>query len=594
VGSNYGETPDAPCPAWLLASRKQLTIRPSPLDWSPVRRHAAPLLAALVLTAVLSPSGSAHASGNWTHRLTVDLSARDLGLPAGTGPSRLAGEALQRLAPRLGLPRSLAGIRVEENQPLGGGTARLRFQQTAHGRRIVWSQIDVMISKGRVRSVNATVVPVKAGRLAGRQRISAKRAIAIARSAVPGPENARRPELIAYAGTPATRASHSRVPQLAYVIEALPESRARASLRSQLGGESPTPVCLIVDARTGRVLTTWDGIADLPPVPAPVSSPPPASVAPPPPPPGSTTLAEIWDNSVQPAALYGRIDTTADPFDSTSWITTGTRAKATVSYFKARTLTMDALVDNVLEVGKYLCTIDHYCGRYGSRVYGYAPWRVFGAGPTRSETSPITFDVFINLGDITPEVPNDAERNDFVAHEFGHVMDWVYAGDRQRTDEGDEVQEALADMFAYDADSHDATFGEDTIQGTIRNWANPGALIEPTTRLPYPAAMSQYKCGAEEHFNGTILSHAFFRFRQLVSTNTSVSHSVSGRVLQQVPAFLAPQARFFDVKQGFIQLAGQLYPAGQQALVPNARLAAEQAFADAGGPTDPGSRCGAN
>jgi hypothetical protein len=62
-------------------------------------------------------------------------------------------------------------------------------------------------------------------------------------------------------------------------------------------------------------------------------------------------------------------------------------------------------------------------------------------------------------------------------------------------------------------------------------------------------------------------------------------------VLQQVPAFLAPRARFFDVKQGFIQLAGQLYPAGQQALIPNARQAAEQGFADAGGSTDPGARC---
>jgi Thermolysin metallopeptidase, alpha-helical domain len=552
------------------------------------------LLAALLLTTVLSAAGPAHAASSWTHRLSVDLSARDLGLPAGAGPSVVAGEALQRLAPRLGLPKSLSGIRLEENRPLAGGTARLRFQQTAHGRRIAWSQIDVMLSKGRVRSVSATVVPVKADRLAGRQRISPKRAMAIARSAVPGPEDTRAPELIAYAGRPTTRGSHKRVPRLAYVIETLPESRGRAALRSQLGGESPTPVCLIVDARTGRVLTTWDGIADVPATPVPASSPPPASVAPPPPPPGSTTLAEIWDNSVQPAALYARVDTTADPFDSTSWITTGTRAKASIAYFRQRTLTMDALVANVLEVGKYVCTIDHYCGRYGSRVYGFSPWRVFGLGPTRSETSPITFDVFINQADITNEVPNDAERNDLVAHEFGHVMDWVYAGDRLRTDEGDEVQEALADMFAYDADSRDATFGEDTLSGASRNWANPGALTHPTERLPYPAAMSQYKCGAEEHFNGTILSHAFYLFRQRVSTNTSVAHSVSGRVLQQVPAFLAPQARFFDVKQGFIQLAGQLYPAGQQALIPNAQLAAQQAFADAGGPTDPGSRCGPN
>jgi Zn-dependent metalloprotease len=144
-------------------------------------------------------------------------------------------------------------------------------------------------------------------------------------------------------------------------------------------------------------------------------------------------------------------------------------------------------------------------------------------------------------------------------------------------------------MFAYDADSNDATFGEDTLGGPFRNWAAPGALIHPTERVPYPAAMSQYRCRAEEHHNGTILSHAFYRFRQLVSTNTSVSHHVSGRVLQQIPAFLEPQAKFYDVKRGFIQRAGEMFPAGERALIPNARQAAEQAFADAGGPQDP--RC---
>jgi hypothetical protein len=253
---------------------------------------------------------------------------------------------------------------------------------------------------------------------------------------------------------------------------------------------------------------------------------------------------------------------------------------------------MDALTANAFEVAKYVCAIDHYCGRFGSLAAGngvYWPWEVFGLGPDRSNADPRNYDVSINRGDITNEVQGDAERNDTVGHEFGHVMDWVYAGDRLFTDEGKEVQEALADMFDYDADSHDATSGEDIFGGPVINWANPGAIIDQAERVPYPAAMTDYRCRAEVHHNGTILSHAFYRFRQLVSTNDSVGHSVSGRVLQQIPAFLEPQAKFYDVKRGFIQRAGELYPTGQRPLVPNARAAAEQAFADAGGPLDP--RC---
>jgi hypothetical protein len=331
------------------------------------------------------------------------------------------------------------------------------------------------------------------------------------------------------------------------------------------------------------VLARWDGVAELPPPPAPAA--PPAS---------GTTLAEVWDSSVQPPVLYARWETSADPFDSTSWITTGTRAKAHITYLGPRNGTMDALAANVLEVGKYLCTVQRYCGRYGSlaRVAAYFPWRVFGNGPTRSETSPITLDVSINRGDITAEVPNDAERNDTVAHEFGHVMDWANASDRLFTPEGKEVQEALADMFAYDADSHDATLGEDGISGPLRNWATPGALIEPTLRLPYPVSISQYRCGSDEHFNSTILSHAFYRFRQLVSSNVSTGHFASGRVLRQLLGGLPPQLTFFNFKQKLIEKAGLAFPAGQEPLIPNASLAAQQGFSDAGGPGDAAARCG--
>jgi hypothetical protein len=400
---------------------------------------------------------------------------------------------------------------------------------------------------------------------------------------VPGEEQARRPSLIAYAGKPSTGGARPRVPRLAYVVETLPLSQLRSSLR-RVDGDLPTSVCVIVDARTGNVLARWDGIADVPPPPAPAA-----------PAPSVTTLAEIWDESAQPPALYARIETSADPFQSTSWIIGGTRGKAQITYLRPRDLTMDALTANVYEVAKALCISPRpYCGRYGSRarVNAYFPWRVFGNHQARSETDTVSLDVLINRGDITAEVPNDAQRNDLVAHEFGHVMDLGNASDRLFTHEGKEVQEALADMFAYDADTRDATFGEDITPGGFRNWANPGALTEPNLRLPYPASISQYRCNSDEHFNSTILSHAFFRFRQLVSTNASTAVVASRVVIRQMLGTLAPQVTFFNFKQKFIETAGLAWPTGQSALTPNATLAAQQAFSDTGGSTDIQTRCG--
>jgi hypothetical protein len=214
-------------------------------------RPATLLLAALSLTVAVLIAGPAEAAplrgSSWTHRLSVDLSRGDLGLPAGARPSALGRAALRRVAPRLGLKRSLGGVRLARVQRLPAGRGKLlRYQQTAGGRRIVWSQIDVAIASGSVRSIGATVVPVDGGRLAGRNRIGRGRALAIARRAVPGAEEAGQPTLIAYAGKPGAGAALAREPRLAFVVETVP--------RSRLGDESPTPVCIVVDAQTGRVL----------------------------------------------------------------------------------------------------------------------------------------------------------------------------------------------------------------------------------------------------------------------------------------------------------------------------------------------------
>lgn len=100
-----------------------------------------------------------------------------------------------------------------------------------------------------VRLISATVVPVKRGRAAARPRISIRRALAIARRVVAGREASHAPQLVAYAGDPA----RGLLPRLAYVIEML---GAVAK-----GDDAPTGLCVVVDARTGRVLTTWKGNA---------------------------------------------------------------------------------------------------------------------------------------------------------------------------------------------------------------------------------------------------------------------------------------------------------------------------------------------
>jgi len=78
----------------------------------------------------------------------------------------------------------------------------LRFQQTAGGRRVVWSRLDVTLAGGEVRLIDATVVP--AGR--GRPR-SGRRSAASARSPSPGAPcavaSAHAPQLVTYAGSPA-------------------------------------------------------------------------------------------------------------------------------------------------------------------------------------------------------------------------------------------------------------------------------------------------------------------------------------------------------------------------------------------------------
>ncbi len=76
------------------------------------------VVAALAAVAVGAGDVEARGTDSWTRTVQLRLSARQLGLPASTSPRRLARAALSRSAGRLGLPRSLWGLRLERDQGL--------------------------------------------------------------------------------------------------------------------------------------------------------------------------------------------------------------------------------------------------------------------------------------------------------------------------------------------------------------------------------------------------------------------------------------------------------------------------------------------
>lgn len=166
------------------------------------------VLVALAALAVHPSDAAADATKPWTRTLQLRLTPQRLGLPAHASARRMASAALRRSARRLGLPRLLAGVRLVRDLHTPSGPAEgvaldnLRFEQTSRGRRVIWSQLDVLVAGGVVRSINATVLPIKRGRPAARAKVTRRRALAIARHAVPGREATGAPQLVTYAGTP--------------------------------------------------------------------------------------------------------------------------------------------------------------------------------------------------------------------------------------------------------------------------------------------------------------------------------------------------------------------------------------------------------
>lgn len=493
-------------------------------------------------------------AAGWTRTLNTNLSPRRLHLPADASPQRLARAALARHARRLGLNPSLSGLRLgqELGAAAGAGPLRVvRFRQTVGGVRVVWSQIDVAIFAGKVRAISATIVPVKSGDPGGPHRIDRARALSVARHHVPGRERTLSPQLVAYAGWPTTRKVKRRAPRLAFVVEAMPVG--------ELGEHSPTPLCVVIDAASGKVIATWKGRAARPPegrrddsrtLSAAQARAGSAAVVKP-----ILIINNAQGQSIPPgiASLYASWQTSGDPLNRNDW------PAQPHLLVPPPNPDLDEASFNARDVIAHMCFTRHFCGR-GDTVWG--PDRPAGQ-------SDDVWDPFLltgNLGGSDGYYEPSEERvylsaelgraDDVIAHELGHHIDLTHADDRIFTFEAQEVQEGLADMFAYDYDRGDATLAEDI--GIRVNWANP-----------FPSQMRDYACDAQDiHANATILSHAYYRFVQ------KVGHPLAGYLLHYVPPALPPQPTFFAVKDAFLALARatrnsypQLFPAARQAFV---------------------------
>lgn len=472
----------------------------------------------------------ASAAGAWGASVRLDLGARELGLSSGASNRALARAAISRVANRLGLPRH-GGLRFAFAGAPGGTVEdartleQLRFQQTLGGVRVLWSDINVAVSDGRVRSISATTVPVTSSRLTGRGRLSSRRAVAIARRAVAGPDRALPAQPVAHAGAP----GKPRPARRAYVVQVTPEKNLERNL------------CVVVDAETGEVLAVWRGTAALP------RSRPPASLAQ-----GTTVLFQLTNFKRQPGEngyAYGKlrqlVSTTGFPSSYRTDIN---------QFFDVFDQRLAWLAPWLEDVTRFFCLTRKYCGRDSAGDGTYNRW--FVVGNYGSEDTAYSYgDEHVLIG------ADDADDPDVIAHEIGHAIDHHFdGGEYQKTIEGEEVKEALADMFAYDQDrdgklqdgkNPSTPAGSNPDDGdVVRDFANPANADDA-------AKYSQYDCfTADDHDNGTILSHAYHRFV------TKAGHAKAGHVLQYVPWQLPARREFGDVRVGFENAARGLFPNG--------------------------------
>jgi hypothetical protein len=482
----------------------------------------------------------------WRTRIATErYTPERLGLARDASVRQLARAAIDRSAGALGL-RSRTGITfASELQPSPAPGAHalhmLRFQQTAGGRRVLWSEIDVAVSGGKVTSISATTVPFGEPRLQGRERVSRARATAIAKRALAGAEHALPAQPVAYAGTPA----RPRPPRRAWVVQLEPA-------RQPGGADDTTTVCIVVDATSGKILMRYRGFVGQ------AAQPRARSAV-------TGSFAAVFDAGGTSGFGDEIARWNGDPREGgvMSFVPIG-------GNFDLRAASARAAIFPVAAVLGPTCKRRQFCAGY-SVVHGKP---VGGQTFIANSTSPFGSHYSTN-GNLITLKPEHADDLDIIAHEFGHRRDRAWADDRvDGHQQVDEVEEALADMFAYDLD-FDPTIGDDRTEDFAGDRRSDGlrTLEDPhdfsSDGIADPARMSEYRCApdTDEHINATILGHAYYRYVD------QVGHDTAGNVLTYIPYALPASPSFSDVAFWFAQRSLELYG-------PAVRDAAVNAFRD--------------
>ena len=485
-----------------------------------------------------APSARSPKADSWRRVVETRYSHATLGLGRNASARRLARAAITRSTRRLGL-RSAAGIRFAVEAARAGGPVAgsrslrtLRFRQQVGGLRVLWSEIDVAVVDRTVTSISATTVPLTQTRLRGRRRVSRARARALAKRALPGSETALQAQPVAYAGTPAK----PWAPRRAWVVQLQPAKQDR-------GADAADTICVVVDGATGKVLMRYKGFASQD-----------AGRR------GAVRQARSANATTPFIGLFDARRTTGlgdlfarwigDPRPGGSF-----RSEVFVSDLLTRDGARQAFLSSAAVV-KSAC-LRGFCPAY--TVIGGVV--VNGQTIITNSSTPIGSHYSPN-GNIITLTTAHADNDDVLAHELGHRRDFDWADDRvDGHQQVEEVQEALADMFAYDFDQHPILAedfsidypGDEEKTEKLRHLAAPGAYDKDGG--PYPSTMSRYRCApdTDEHINATILGHAYYLFAD------EVGHPVAGNVLTYIPYALPPAPSFNDVAYWFAKRSEELY-----------------------------------
>lgn len=510
------------------------------------------LAVAVVSAAVITPAVAAAADdppppkSAWSFHLDRTLTARQLGLPPAATRAQMARAAVKRSASRLGIPADRLGTLQSVADP--GARAGVSLRQSLDGLRVVFSQLHVAVRDGSVRGTSGTAMPLRSTRLAGRVRISARRAQAIARDRVAGPDTATSARLVAYAGDP----DHPRAPRRAYVVAVDPADASSTE-------DSPTPVCVVVDAASGKVLGSWKGtivMGESGPVARAAQS-------------SQTVLAQyedakgrtsdstsaftsnVWDLTVNaPTGVFGNhydnhngfFNRQGSPTDLNAFIDSVPHTNGTVGN---RAYRFREAIDLSTNAARFFCTDLRFawCGRNGQRDFGLGPGyrRWFFTINWTAPTSQSVFSqqrIYIARGpqSIDPETP---------AHEMGHIVDFfVRAGDFEQTTEGNEVEEALAEMF--NLSFRDNAPLPDGVTGCPIGALMAGGSGCTINGFSIPSNYAQYRCNAgDEHLNGYILGRAFHLIRE------AIPDADARLLLMQIPHLLPAKRTFGAVHTAF-------------------------------------------